>query len=79
MAAQKWSTVDSKLKEKLIQQYKEELTDYNKIVNQYENSLSPEQKTEIKRAQQHSLDVKEIKKTKKVCLYFLYTNTPFPP
>lgn len=72
IAAQKWSVFDPKLKEKLIQQYKEEAIDYGKVLNQYENSLTQEQKTEIKRAHQHSLDVKEIKKTKKVIMILCY-------
>uniref|UniRef100_A0A1B6KJS9 HMG box domain-containing protein n=1 Tax=Graphocephala atropunctata TaxID=36148 RepID=A0A1B6KJS9_9HEMI len=65
IAAERWTNVDSKLKEKLTQQYKDEIINYNKTKFEYENKLSPEDKEKIKRAELHSLDIKEQRRTKK--------------
>uniref|UniRef100_A0A1B6FRB0 HMG box domain-containing protein n=1 Tax=Cuerna arida TaxID=1464854 RepID=A0A1B6FRB0_9HEMI len=64
IGAERWTNVDSKLRDKLTQQYKEEVINYNKLKTEYESKLSPEDKEKIKRAELHSLDLKEQRKTK---------------
>lgn len=72
VAAQRWNVVDSKLKEKLIQEYAQETVTYNKLKDLYEQNLTPEQIKIMKEATISDHESKEERKIKKVCIYLRY-------
>lgn len=71
IAGQRWSNVDSRLKEKLTQEYTEESDSYKKRILDYEHNLTSDQKESIKQAKLYQSELKDEKYYRKVCALLL--------
>ncbi|XP_054269631.1 uncharacterized protein LOC128990969 isoform X2 [Macrosteles quadrilineatus] len=65
IAAKRWNSIDSTVKNRLTEQYQEANTQYNRMKEDYEKHLTPDQKDAIHRAEQFERDLKKERKTKK--------------